>query len=136
MTIERVNPESLSPPLGFSHAVTMTGGRLVFLAGQTAQGEDGSIEGDGLVAQFARALSNLLAALSAVGGGPEHVAKMTIYCTDPEDYATHRRALGAAWRERMGRDYPAMTLVGVTRLFDPAALVELDAFAVVPEPET
>lgn len=132
MTLERVNPEQLPRPSGFSHAMVARGGTQVFLAGQTAQGADGTIVGDGLVAQFDRALANLVTALTAAGGTAEHLVKMTIYCTDPADYVANLRELGAVWRRRVGRDFPAMTLVGVAGLFDPAAVVELDGIAVIP----
>jgi enamine deaminase RidA (YjgF/YER057c/UK114 family) len=132
MASKRVNPEQLAPPSGFSHAVVAHGRTQVFLAGQTAQGRDGAIVGEGLVAQFDRALANLVTALTAAGGTAEHLVKMTIYCTDPGEYTTNLAELGAVWRRRVGSDFPAMTLIGVTRLFDPAAVVELDAIAVVP----
>src|SRR3712207_434036 len=123
--MERVNPPELAPPSGFSHAVVAPAGTPVYLAGQTAQGPDGAIVAGDLVEQFDRALGNVLAALAAAGGSPAHLAKMTIYCTDPGAYTTRLRDLGAVWRRRVGSEYPAMTLVGVTRLFDEAALVEL-----------
>jgi enamine deaminase RidA (YjgF/YER057c/UK114 family) len=131
VSLERVNPAELAPPTGFSHAVTATGSRLVFLAGQTALDGDGRIAGDGLPAQFDRALANLLAALRASGGTPEGLTRVTVFTTDVEAYRTHARELGRIWRERAGRDYPAMALIGVTRLWDAEALVELDGIAVL-----
>ena len=131
MTVERLNPEGLAPPSGFTHAVVARG-TTVFLAGQTAQGPDGRIVGEDLPGQFDRALANVLTALTAAGGTPADLVKLTLFCTDPAGYVDALRELGAIWRTRVGRDYPAMTLVGVTRLFDPAALVELDAIAVLP----
>lgn len=128
----RINPEQLAKPSGFTHAVTASGGTQVFLAGQTAQDREGRIVGEGIVAQFDRALANLVTALAAAGGTGEHLVKMTIYCTDPGDYTEHRTEIGVVWRRLVGSEFPALTLVGVTRLFDPAALVELDAIAVIP----
>ncbi|GGR40974.1 RidA family protein [Streptomyces netropsis] len=130
--LERVNPAELSPPSGFSHAVTATGGRLVFLAGQTALDGAGKVVGDGLPEQFERALANLLAALRAAGGEPHHLARVTVYATDVGDYRAHARDLGAIWRRLAGRDYPAMAVIGTTRLWDEEALVELDGVAVLP----
>jgi enamine deaminase RidA (YjgF/YER057c/UK114 family) len=130
--LERVNPSALPTPSGFSHAVVASGGQLVFLAGQTALDDSGSVVGAGIVDQFERALANLLAALGAAGGGPEHLAKVTVYAVDPEDYRAHSREIGAVWRRLAGRDYPAMALVGVVRLWDTEALVELEGIAVVP----
>lgn len=133
MTLDRVNPPELARPSGFSHAVVATGGRLVFLAGQTALDETGRLVPDGgIVGQFARALTNLLTALEAAGGTPEHLARVTIYATDPEDYRAHAAEIGRVWRSLAGRDYPAMALIGVTRLWDVDALVELDGIAVLP----
>ncbi|MDG9726978.1 MULTISPECIES: RidA family protein [unclassified Streptomyces] len=132
MTAERVNPPELSPPTGFSHAVVTTGTRVVFLAGQTALDTDGKITGDTLPAQFELALSNLLTALRAAGGTPADLARVTVYATDVAAYRTHAADLGRTWRELAGRDYPAMAVVEVVRLWDERALVELDGFAVLP----
>jgi enamine deaminase RidA (YjgF/YER057c/UK114 family) len=130
--IDRVNAEGLPQPSGFSHAVVATGGRLVFLAGQTALDGSGTVTGAGIVAQFGVALGNLLSALRAVGGSPTELARVTVYAVDPEDYRAHAAELGAVWRRLAGREYPAMALIGVTRLWDKDALVELDGFAVLP----
>lgn len=131
MTADRVNPAELSPPTGFSHAVAATGSRLVFLAGQTALDAEGRIVGDTLPGQFRTALSNLLVALSASGGTPADLARVTVYTTDVPAYRAHARELGRVWRELVGRDYPAMAVIGVAGLWDDAALVELDGTAVL-----
>ncbi|MEU3281708.1 RidA family protein [Streptomyces antibioticus] len=131
MTTERVNPPELSPPTGFSHAVVATGSRLVFLAGQTALDTDGKIVGDTLPEQFARALTNLLTALKAAGGSPADLARVTVYVTDVPAYRADAAELGRVWRESADRDYPAMAVVGVVRLWDEKALVEVDGFAVL-----
>lgn len=132
MTARRINPPDLSPPAGFSHAVVATGSRVVFLAGQTALDTDGKITGRTLPEQFEKALGNLLAALAAAGGTPADLARVTVYATDVAEYRAHARELGRIWRESAGRDYPAMAVVGVVRLWDEQALVELDGFAVLP----
>ncbi|EFL38460.1 RidA family protein [Streptomyces griseoflavus] len=132
MTAERVNPPELSPPAGFSHAVVATGSQLVFLAGQTALDADGKVVGDTLPEQFTRALANLLTALRAAGGAPADLARVTVYATDVAAYRTHARELGRVWRELAGRDYPAMAVVEVVRLWDERAMVELDGFALLP----
>ncbi|MET8135942.1 RidA family protein [Streptomyces sp. NPDC005251] len=131
MTAERVNPPELSPPAGFSHAVVATGSRVVFLAGQTALDVDGKVVGETLPLQFERALTNLLTALRAAGGGPADLARVTVYTTDVADYRIHAPELGRIWRRLAGRDYPAMAVIGATRLWDEQALVELDGFAVL-----
>ncbi|WP_372410211.1 RidA family protein [Streptomyces luteireticuli] len=132
MSLERLNPASLSPPRGFSHAVTATGGRLVLLAGQTALDARGRVVSGGPAAQFERALSNLLTALAAAGGDPSHLARVTVYTTDVAAYRACAAELGAVWRRLAGREYPAMAVIGVVRLWDEEALVELDGIAVVP----
>ncbi|MER6710633.1 MULTISPECIES: RidA family protein [unclassified Streptomyces] len=132
MTTERVNPPGLSPPAGFSHAVVASGSRVVFLAGQTALDADGKVVGRTLPEQFEKALANLLAALTAAGGSPADLARVTVYATDVPAYRAHARELGRLWRRLAGRDYPAMAVVQVVRLWDEEALVELDGFAVLP----
>ncbi|WP_210584146.1 RidA family protein [Streptomyces sp. GESEQ-35] len=132
MTAERVNPPELSPPTGFSHAVVATGARIVFLAGQTALDADGKVTGSTLPEQFEQALTNLLTALRAAGGTPADLARVTVYATDVAAYRTHAAELGGVWRRLAGRDYPAMAVVEVVRLWDVQALVELDGFAVLP----
>ena len=128
--MKRVNPPSLAQPSGFSHAVVATG-TTVHLAGQTALDADGRLVGEGVVAQFEQALTNLLTALEAVGGAPENLAAMTVYVVDMDDYRSHAREIGEIWRRLAGTDYPAMAAVGVARLWDPDALVELQAYAVL-----
>ncbi|MFB9465296.1 RidA family protein [Streptomyces cinereospinus] len=132
MTTERIDPPALSPATGFSHAVVATGSRLVFLAGQTALDRDGAVLGDTLPEQFERALGNLLTALRAAGGTPADLARVTVYATDVAAYRAHAPELGRVWRCLAGRDYPAMAVVQVVRLWDEAATVELDGFAVLP----
>lgn len=131
MTIERINPPSLARPSGFSHAV-VADGRMIFLAGQTALDAGGAIVGDSVAAQFEQALGNVLAALRAAGGSPEHLASLTIYAVDLDDYRAHGSEIGAAWRRLAGREYPAMAAIGVSRLWDAAALVEIQGYAVLP----
>ena len=131
MSIERVNPPELAAPSGFAHAVIATGGRLVFLAGQTALDRSGAIVGATVTEQFEVALGNLLTALAAAGGPPTDLASLTVYAVDLADYRAHGREIGAVWRRLAGRDYPAMAAIGVSRLWDPAALVEIQGFAVI-----
>ena len=103
----------------------------MFLAGQTATDAQGAIVGTSVVEQFERALANLLAALHAAGGRPDQLASLTVYAVDLGAYRTSARDLGRTWRRLAGADYPAMAAVGVTRLWDPAALVELQGYAVL-----
>jgi len=130
VSVERVNPLELGPPSGFSHAV-IGHGNVIFLAGQTAIDASGRITASGIVAQFEQALGRLLTALQASGGTPDQLASVTVYVTDLEDYRSHGREIGAVWRQLAGRDYPAMAAVGVSRLWDEAALVGVQGFAVI-----
>jgi enamine deaminase RidA (YjgF/YER057c/UK114 family) len=131
MSLEHVNPPELAKPSGFSHAVVGSG-TVVFLAGQTAVDADGRIAGGTVVEQFDRALTNLLAALIAAGGNPADLASLTIYIVDVDDYRANARAIGEVWRRLVGDTYPAMAAVGVTRLWDENAVVELQGHAVLP----
>ena len=131
VSIERINPGELAPPSGFSHAVTAAGGRLVFLAGQTALDQEGSIVDGGVVEQFERALANLLTALMAAGGSPADLASLTVYVLDVDGYRARSREIGQVWRRLAGRGYPAMAVIGVQRLWDARALVEVQGIAVV-----
>jgi enamine deaminase RidA (YjgF/YER057c/UK114 family) len=130
MPLERIAPETLVAPVGYSHGVVGQG-RFLFVAGQTGCARDGRIVPGGLVAQFAQALDNVLAVVDAAGGKPEQVARMTLYVTSKSDYGRDRKRIGAAYRERMGKHYPAMTLVEVASLLDDAAQVEIEATAVL-----
>ena len=129
VTIDRINPPELARPSGFTHVVTVTADRLAFLAGQTALDSGGQIVGAGVVEQFERALGNLLTALRAAGGEPADLVTLTVYAVDLDGYRAHGRQIGEVWRRLAGRTYPAMAAIGVHRLWDPAALVELHGVA-------
>jgi enamine deaminase RidA (YjgF/YER057c/UK114 family) len=131
MGLDRINPDGLPAPSGFSHAVRATGTTRVYLAGQTALDRDGRITGETVVEQFGQALGNLLTALRAAGGAPSDLASLTIYLVDLEEYRAHGAEIGAVWRRLVGRHYPAMAAVGVARLWDPDALVEVQGVAEV-----
>ncbi|WP_245870621.1 RidA family protein [Asanoa hainanensis] len=125
-----MNPPSLATPRGFSHAVVGRG-TVIFLAGQTALDADGRIIGADVVAQFQQALTNLLTALAAAGGRPDQLTSLTVYATDLADYRARAPEIGRVWRRLVGTDYPAMAGIGVSRLWDVEALVEVQGFAVV-----
>ena len=130
MTVLRVNPPQLAEPTGFSHAVVGTG-TIVFLAGQTALDPSGNIVGNDVVTQFETALGNLLAALDAAGGRPDQLASLTVYAVDLGNYRERAREIGQVWRRLVGTVYPAMAGIGVARLWDEQALVEVQGFAVL-----
>jgi enamine deaminase RidA (YjgF/YER057c/UK114 family) len=128
-----LNPEELSPPVGFSHVAVAAPGRLVFLAGETAHQPDGTLAGSTVAEQFAAAAANVAAALAAAGATPADIVSLQIFTTDVDGYRAESKAIGAAYRDVFGPHYPPMALFGVARLFDPAALVELVATAVIPD---
>jgi enamine deaminase RidA (YjgF/YER057c/UK114 family) len=124
-----VNPEELAPARGYSHATVA--GDTVWVGGQVGSDATGKIVEPGdMVAQFARAVQNVLIALRAAGCGPEDTVKLTYYVTDLKVYRDSLSAIGVAYRDVFGRHYPASTLIEVRSLFDPNALVEIDVVAV------
>ena len=124
-----INPPELAPARGFSH-VTIAGG-TVWIGGQTGTDATGNVvERSDVVAQFARAVRNLETALRSAGCAPEDTVKLTYYVADIAGYRRHLGAIGSAYREVFGKHYPASTLVEVRSLFDPHALVEIEAVAV------
>ena len=128
---KNLNPEELGPARGFSHA-TIAGG-LVWLGGQIGSDATGKVTEPGdIVAQYTRAIRNVSIALRAAGSAPRDTVKLTYYVTDLKAYKENLREIGAAYREVFGNHYPATTLVEVRSLFDPAALVEIEAVAVCP----
>lgn len=130
MNLKRINPDTLAQPRGFSHAVVGEG-KIIFLAGQTAMDIEGRIVGEGVVEQFEQALGNLLTALRAAGGSPDQLASLTIFIVDIPDYRAYVREIGEVWRRLVGTEYPAMAGIGISRLWDEDALVELQGFAVI-----
>lgn len=129
MTI--VNPESLGAPRGYSNGI-LTEGRTLFIAGQVAWDAAHRIVGDDFPGQFARALANVLEVVRVAGGRPEHLARMTIYVTDKDEYSAQLATVGREYRRLMGSHYPAMSLVEVRGLLEPGAKVEIEATAVIP----
>lgn len=132
MAHQHIDPPELLPPRGFTHVVVAAPGRVVHIAGQTAHRPDGTLP-EGLVAQVEGAVANLAVALRAAGARPEHLVAVQIYVTDVAAYRAALGDIGRAWRRHLGGHYPAVSLFGVTELFDPAAVVEIVATAVVPE---
>ena len=133
MNFTIVNPESLGVPSGWNHAlVAPAGGRMLFVAGQTAVGPNGRIEATTFVEQWQQALANVLTVVGASGGTPEDIGRLTIYVTDLDAYLESRKKIGVVYRKLMGRHYPAMALVEVKRLVDTGALIEIEATAVLP----
>ncbi len=133
MTHEMINPASLGAPKGYSNGVlTPAGGRLLFVAGQVGWDLEQKIVGDDFTVQFAQALENVITIVHAAGGDATHIARVTIYVTDKDEYIAALRQVGEQYRHFMGRHYPAMSLVEVKALLEPGAKLEIEATAVLP----
>lgn len=126
-----LHPKGWPSPKGYANGI-MGRGRTVFIGGQIGWDREGRFP-EGLVAQTRQALQNILAVLDEAGGRAEHIARMTWYVRDMADYRAEQRALGRAYRDVIGKHYPAMALLSVVELVEPAALVEIEATAIVPD---
>ena len=124
-------PPGWPRPKGYANGIEAEG-RLVFVAGQIGWTPEGQFEATTLPAQFAQALDNTLAVLREANAGPEHVARMTWYITDKRAYLATLAKIGAIWREKMGKNYPAMAVVEVKALIEDQALIEIETTAIVP----
>jgi len=125
-------PPGWPRPRGYANGIAASG-RFVFTSGVVGWDEDETFLSGTLAGQFRQALLNTIAILAQGGAGPPHIARMTWYVTSLNDYRAQLREIGAAWRELMGANYPAMAVVEVSGLVEPTALVEIETTAVVPE---
>ena len=128
-----INPSTLAPPLGFSHAAVAAKGTTVYLGGQTAHGPTGILQGTDIVEQFDAAAGNVVTALEAVGAEPEDLVSMQIFVTDADAYRGATNELRDVYRKHFGRHYPAVALFEIVGLYDPDAYVELVCIAVIPD---
>ncbi len=126
--LEFIQPEGFAAPRGYANGVVTTG-RILHVGGQIGWNAQQEFQTDDFAEQFAQALDNVLAVVFAAGGKAEDIASMTIFVTDLGAYRASINALGPVWRERLGKHYPAMALVGVAGLVEPRALVEIQAVA-------
>jgi enamine deaminase RidA (YjgF/YER057c/UK114 family) len=128
-----VTPSGWKDPVGYSHGVSVPGGRIVVTAGQIGWNPaSGEFVSDEFVPQTAQALRNIVAVLSAAGASPSHLVRLTWFITDRDQYLNAQKEIGAAYREIVGRHFPAMSVVVVRALLEARALVEIEATAVVP----
>jgi enamine deaminase RidA (YjgF/YER057c/UK114 family) len=127
-----INPPTLARPTGFSHGILVTGGRLLFLAGQTASNAEGQIVAPGnLVGQYEQVLRNLQTVVETAGGKMQDIMKMTIFIRNRDDYLAHLKPLGNVHRTFFGAYYPATALLEISRLFQDDALIEIEGLAVI-----
>jgi enamine deaminase RidA (YjgF/YER057c/UK114 family) len=132
MTFKLINPESLGAPRGYSNGVlTDAGGRLLFVAGQIGWDEKQTIVGEDFVAQFDRALANVMKVITEAGGNAQQIARLVIYVTNKTEYIERREEVGKCYRAHLGKHFPAMVLVEVKSLLDDEAKVEIEAIAVL-----
>jgi enamine deaminase RidA (YjgF/YER057c/UK114 family) len=132
VSVRALQPPGWPRPRGYANGIEARG-RLVFVAGQIGWDETGAFPSDDLAGQVRRTLENVLAVLAEAGAGPEHVARLTWYVTDRGEYLGSLEEIGAAYREVMGRHFPAMAVVAVTALVEARAKVEIEATAVLPD---
>jgi enamine deaminase RidA (YjgF/YER057c/UK114 family) len=128
---KRIEPDGWPKPSGYANGI-LAEGQFLAIAGQIGWNERGELVGDGLLEQARQALENVVAVLRAAGGGPEHLVRLTWYVTDKAEYRSALRELGAAYREVIGTNYPAMALVQVADLLEDGAKVEIEATAILP----
>ena len=127
-----LQPPDWAAPKGYANGVVARGA-LLFVGGQIGWNAQQQFESDDFIAQTAQALRNVAAVLREAGAGPEHMARMTWYITDRDEYLARLRELGAVYREVMGRNFPAMTCVEVSQLMEARARVEIEVTAVLPD---
>jgi len=127
-----LQPPNWPRPKGYSNGISAKG-RMIVTAGIVGWDEHESFPDYTLAGQFAQALMNTLEILAQDGAGPEHIVRMTCYVIDRAEYLNARDEIGAAWREIMGPNYPAMALVEVKGLVESAAKIEIETTAVVPD---
>jgi enamine deaminase RidA (YjgF/YER057c/UK114 family) len=130
---EIINPEGLAPAVGFTHVLVAAPGKTVYLGGQAGIDSAGAVVGSSLIQQFDAAAANVVTALEAAGGRPEHLASMQIFVTNAKEYRQSLTEMGDVYQKHFGRHFPALALFEVTGMFDPDAKVELCCIAVIPE---
>jgi enamine deaminase RidA (YjgF/YER057c/UK114 family) len=126
-----VNPPGLGQPRGYNNGLLFEGGSILFVAGQVGWDSQQRIVSDDFAEQFAQALENVLTVVRGAGGAPNNIARLLILVTDKKEYATRLKDVGAAYRQLMGKHFPAMTLVEVSALLEDLAKVEIEAVAVI-----
>ena len=127
-----LHPSHWRRPKGYANGIAASPGRTLFLGGQVGWNAEQEIESDDFVRQVERALRNIVEILAEAGAGPEHLVRLTWFVTDKREYLDNLAGIGAAYREVIGRHYPAMSLFEIVGLVEDRARVEIEATAVVP----
>ena len=124
-------PEGWPRPSGYANGILASGNKLIFTGGQIGWAPDGTFESTDFVGQFRQTLLNIRDVLATAGAGPEHITRMTWFITDKQGYLQQLREIGATYREIMGKNFPAMSVLVVSALVEDQALVEIEATAVM-----
>ena len=127
-----LHPKGWAPAVGYANGIAVSGGKLVFIAGQVGWDAAQKFHSEELAPQFEQALKNVLAVLAEAGGRPEHICRITAFCCDKPAYLAARKDLGRIWKALMGRHFPCMSMIFVSDLLDSPGKIELEATAVVP----
>lgn len=128
---EILQPEGWAKPVGYANGIAASG-RQIYVGGQIGWNAECRFETDDIVAQVRQTLANVVAVLAAGGAGPEHITTMTWYFTDKSEYLANLKAIGQAYREVIGKHFPAMAVVQIVALIEDRAKVEIQAIAVLP----
>jgi enamine deaminase RidA (YjgF/YER057c/UK114 family) len=126
-----INPASLAQPSGFSHGVLVTGGRMLFLAGQTGTNTEGRLAASDLVGQYEQTLRNLQTIVEAAGGSMQDIVKINIFVKDRDDYLAQLKPLGKVHQAFFGKYYPATALFEISRFYQDGILVEIEGVAMI-----
>ncbi len=128
-----ITPSFFPKPRGYSNGILVPAGRMLYISGQIGWDKDARIVSADFATQFLQALDNVIAVVREAGGGTEHIVKLLAFVSDLDQYRAAQSAIGEGWRARMGKHYPAMSLVKVAGLLEPGALVEIEGTAILPE---
>ncbi len=126
-----LNPTSLARPIGFSHGVLVTGGRMLFLGGQTGTNAEGRLAANDLVGQYEQTLRNLQTVVEAAGGTMQDIVKINIFVKDRDDYLAKLKPLGKVHQAFFGKYYPATALFEISRFYQDGILVEIEGVAMI-----
>lgn len=127
-----LHPKGWAPAVGYANGIAVSGGTLVFIAGQVGWDAAQKFHSEAVAPQFEQALKNVLAVLAEAGGKPEHICRITAFCCDKPAYLAARKDLGRIWKGLMGKHFPCMSMIFVSDLLDSPGKIELEATAVVP----
>jgi enamine deaminase RidA (YjgF/YER057c/UK114 family) len=130
--MKKISPPHFPKARGYTDGVLCTSARTLHISGQIGWDGDARIVSTDFATQFLQALDNVIAIVRAAGGGTEHIARLLVFVTDLDQYRESQKRIGEGWRERMGKSYPAMSLVKVAGLLEPGAKVEIEGTAELP----